>query len=63
MDRSKNGSVLDVIQQLHTVLSMTALKGFAWILVFQCVGEVIAQGVSGLWPGPVIGMLLLAFAL
>ncbi len=42
---------------------MTVLKGLAWILIFQCVGEVIAQFLSGLWPGPVIGMLLLAFAL
>lgn len=42
---------------------MSVLKGFAWILIFQCVGELIAQTVSGLWPGPVIGMLLLAFAL
>jgi len=42
---------------------MTMLKGFAWILIFQCVGEVVAQAVSGLWPGPVIGMLTLAFAL
>lgn len=45
------------------LLQMIVLKGFAWILVFQCVGEVIAQLVTGLWPGPVIGMLLLAFAL
>ena len=42
---------------------MTILKGFAWILSFQCVGEVIAQLVSGLWPGPVIGMVTLALAL
>lgn len=42
---------------------MCVLKGFAWILVFQCVGEVVARWVSGLWPGPVLGMLLLAFAL
>ena len=42
---------------------MTVLKGLAWILIFQCAGEVIAQLVSGLWPGPVMGMLLLAFAL
>lgn len=42
---------------------MTALKGFAWVLIFQCAGEIIAQVVSGLWPGPVIGMLMLALAL
>lgn len=42
---------------------MTTLKGFAWILAFQCAGEVVAQLVSGLWPGPVIGMLMLAFGL
>ncbi len=42
---------------------MTLLKGFTWILAFQCAGEVIAQLVSGLWPGPVIGMLMLAFVL
>lgn len=51
------------IAVLMQPLSMTVLKGFAWILVFQCLGEVIAQRVSGLWPGPVIGMLSLAFAL
>jgi holin-like protein len=42
---------------------MQALKGFAWILLFQSVGELLAQILSGLWPGPVIGMLMLAFAL
>jgi holin-like protein len=42
---------------------MQTLKGFTWLLVFQCLGEVLAQLTGRLWPGPVIGMLLLAMAL
>ena len=42
---------------------MTALRGLAWLLVFQSMGELLARGLSLPFPGPVIGMLLLLPAL
>jgi holin-like protein len=42
---------------------MTALRGLAWLLVFQSIGEVLARGLALPFPGPVIGMLLLLPAL
>ncbi len=39
---------------------MQALRGFGWLLVLQSFGELIARGLSRPFPGPVIGMLLLA---
>lgn len=42
---------------------MTALRGLAWLLIFQSVGELLARGLQLPFPGPVVGMLLLLFAL
>lgn len=42
---------------------MTALRGLAWLLAFQSVGELLARGLSLPFPGPVIGMVLLLLAL
>jgi holin-like protein len=36
------------------------LRTFATLLVFQCVGEVLARGLSLPVPGPVLGMVLMA---
>lgn len=42
---------------------MGAIRGFAWLLLLQTLGELIARG-SGLpFPGPVIGMVLLVLGL
>ena len=38
---------------------MNALRGLAWLLVLQLIGEVLARAFSLPLPGPVIGMLLL----
>ena len=42
---------------------MEPLQGFAWLLVFQLVGEVLERGFGLPFPGPVIGMALLIPAL
>jgi holin-like protein len=42
---------------------MTGLRGFAWLLAMQSLGEMLARGFSLPFPGPVIGMLLLLLAL
>ena len=42
---------------------MQALRGFAWLLAFQSLGELLARGLNLPFPGPVVGMLLLLFAL
>ena len=42
---------------------MQALRGLAWLLVVQCLGELLARGVGLPFPGPVVGMLLLLPAL
>ena len=42
---------------------MNGLRGLAWLLGFQSIGELLARGLSLPFPGPVIGMLLLLFAL
>ena len=42
---------------------MSGLRGLAWLLGFQSIGELLARGLSLPFPGPVIGMLLLLFAL
>ena len=42
---------------------MQALRGLAWLLAFQSVGELLARGLTLPFPGPVVGMLLLLFAL
>ena len=42
---------------------MQALRGLAWLLAFQSVGELLARGAHLPFPGPVVGMLLLLLAL
>jgi holin-like protein len=42
---------------------MTALRGLAWLLVLQSLGEVLARGLALPFPGPVVGMVLLLLAL
>jgi len=42
---------------------MLALRGLAWLLVFQSVGELLARGLNLPFPGPVVGMLLLLLGL
>ena len=42
---------------------MTALRGLAWLLVFQSAGELLSRGFSLPFPGPVIGMVLLLLGL
>ena len=42
---------------------MTALRGLAWLLGLQSVGELLARGLALPFPGPVVGMLLLLVAL
>lgn len=42
---------------------MNGLRGLAWLLALQSVGELMARGLSLPFPGPVVGMLLLLLAL
>lgn len=42
---------------------MNGLRGLAWLLVLQSVGELLARGLALPFPGPVVGLLLLLFAL
>lgn len=42
---------------------MNGLRGLAWLLALQSLGELLARGLSLPFPGPVIGMLLLLIAL
>jgi len=42
---------------------MTGLRGFAWLLLLQSAGELLAHGLHLPFPGPVVGMVLLLFAL
>ena len=42
---------------------MNALRGMAWLLAMQSLGELLSRGLSLPFPGPVIGMLLLLLAL
>ena len=42
---------------------MNGLRGLAWLLVFQSIGELISRGLSLPLPGPVVGMVLLLIAL
>jgi holin-like protein len=42
---------------------MIGLRGLAWLLALQSIGELLARGLSLPFPGPVIGMLLLLLAL
>ena len=38
---------------------MAGLRGLAWLLVFQSIGEVLSRGLSLPLPGPVLGMMLM----
>ena len=42
---------------------MQGLRGLAWLLLLQSIGELLSRGLSLPFPGPVIGMLLLLVAL
>lgn len=42
---------------------MQGLRGFAWLLVLQSIGELISRGFALPFPGPVVGMVLLLPAL
>ena len=42
---------------------MQALRGLTWLLLLQSAGELLARGLKLPFPGPVIGMVLLVFAL
>ncbi len=42
---------------------MLALRGLAWLLVLQSLGELLSRGLSLPFPGPVVGMVLLLGAL
>lgn len=42
---------------------MNALRGFAWLLVLQSAGELLSHALRLPFPGPVMGMVLLLFAL
>jgi holin-like protein len=42
---------------------MTGMRGFAWLLLLQSAGELLAHGLRLPFPGPVVGMVLLLFAL
>lgn len=42
---------------------MIGLRGLAWLLALQSIGELLARGLALPFPGPVIGMLLLLLAL
>jgi holin-like protein len=42
---------------------MQGLRGLAWLLAFQCAGEVLSRGLSLPLPGPVLGLILLLVAL
>jgi holin-like protein len=38
---------------------MNGLRGMAWLLVFQSIGELLSRGLSLPLPGPVLGMMLM----
>jgi putative effector of murein hydrolase LrgA (UPF0299 family) len=42
---------------------MTGLRGLAWLLLLQSIGELLSRGLSLPFPGPVIGMMLLLVVL
>lgn len=42
---------------------MNGLRGLAWLLVFQSIGELLSRGFSLPLPGPVLGLVLLLVAL
>jgi holin-like protein len=42
---------------------MDVLRGVAWLLLCQSVGELVSNGIGLALPGPVVGMLLMLLAL
>ncbi len=42
---------------------MQAIKGLAYLLIMQSMGELLSRGLALPFPGPVVGMLLLVPAL
>ena len=42
---------------------MQGLRGLAWLLVFQSIGEALSRAFSLPLPGPVLGLILLLIAL
>lgn len=42
---------------------MKGLRGLAWLLIFQSIGELLSRGFSLPLPGPVLGLMLLLVAL
>jgi len=42
---------------------MQGLRGLAWLLSFQCLGELLSRGFGLPLPGPVLGLMLLLPAL
>ena len=42
---------------------MLGIRGLAWLLALQSVGELLSRGLKLPFPGPVIGMLLLLVVL
>jgi len=42
---------------------VNALRGFAWLLVLQSAGELLARALHLPFPGPVVGLVLLLGAL
>ena len=42
---------------------MIGLRGLAWLLAMQSLGELLSRGLGLPFPGPVVGMLLLLLAL
>ncbi len=44
-------------------MGMNGLRGLAWLLVCQSVGELISRGLALPLPGPVVGLVLMLVAL
>ncbi len=42
---------------------MLGLRGLAWLLLLQSIGELLSRALSLPFPGPVVGMILLLLAL
>ena len=42
---------------------MQGLRGLAWLLLLQSLGELLSRGLSLPFPGPVVGMMLMLIAL
>jgi putative effector of murein hydrolase LrgA (UPF0299 family) len=56
-------SVLQQSEPMPIPTGELGLKGLAWLLVFQSLGELVSRGLPLPLPGPVIGMVLLLWGL